>query len=356
MPLYSKHSSYFGHYFVWNFLHDFGGANGLFGDIQSINMGPDMARQFPNSSMIGIGLSMEGINQNELLYELMLEKSWRPALDWRDMPKWIQNFTVLRYTRPQSTPVYIDLRSIWHRVISVLYNTTDFQIKQFFTTRPNFSNDPSSIVNVSNIDIFYNAWDDLVDQADYYRNSTLFKYDLVDLSKEVLRFRFDEKYLELRDAFRAQDLYSFSQKGAELIDILVDMERLLATDDHFLLSTWLRGAKSQGTNQAERDLYEWNARTQITLWGANSTSIVFDYACKAWSGLVADYYIPRWSLFIEEVTKYMIRGKAIDMGRINEKILTRVELPFISAKKVYPDKTVGDSFQVVKELHSKYRY
>ena len=36
-PFYQKYSSYFGHLFVWNMLHDFGGANGLFGQISSIN-------------------------------------------------------------------------------------------------------------------------------------------------------------------------------------------------------------------------------------------------------------------------------------------------------------------------------
>ena len=352
-PLYQNYASYYGHYFVWNFLHDFGGANGLFGDIQSINVGPDVARAYPNSSMVGIGLTMEGINQNEMLYEFMLEKSFQPTLEWWDVGSWVQNFTVRRYTRPQSTPVYIDLRSIWYRIVNVLYDKRERQIKQFFAKRPNFNNNPP---NVTNVEEFYNAWDDLVGQADLYRNSTLFKYDLVDLSKEALRFLFNDKYLELRDSWQAQDLYSFNERGAELIDILNDMDRLLATDEHFLLSKWLRSAKSFGINEDERDLYEWNARTQITLWGANSTASVFDYACKAWSGLIADYYIPRWSVFIDEVKKDIIEGKQIDPVRLNEKMLLKVELPFISSKKVYPDGTSGDSFDLVKIIHSKYRY
>ncbi len=38
-----------------------------------------------------------------------------------------------------------------------------------------------------------------------------------------------------------------------------------------------------------KEMYEWNARTQVTLWGENSTQVLFDYACKAWSGLVEEY-------------------------------------------------------------------
>lgn len=353
VPLFPRYSSYFGHLFVWNMLHDFGGANGLFGDLKSTNEGPDTGRRFINSSMIGIGLTMEGINQNEFLYDFMMEKSWRGALSFWEMPEWVQNFTIRRYTRPNSTPVRIELRSVWYRVISVLYNTRDYQEKQFFTKRPSFAHSPDDLEDAQE---FMNAWDDLVEISEFYRNSTLFKYDLVDISKEALTYLFNLKYKELKTSWQEQDLYAFNEKAAELIDILNDMETLLATDDHFLLSNWIAGAKSHATNYDERVLYEWNARTQLTLWGSNNTGVVFDYACKAWSGLIADYYLPRWQLLIDEGRKCIVEGKKLDPKDLNEKLLEIVELPFISAKKVYPPGIKGDSFDVTRDIHTKYRY
>lgn len=59
-----------------------------------------------------------------------------------------------------------------------------------------------------------------------------------------------------------------------MIELLNDMEELFASDDHFLLANWLKDAKLKGNNLEERKLYEFNARSQITLWGLNSTSIV----------------------------------------------------------------------------------
>ena len=35
------------------------------------------ARKFPNSSMVGTGLSMEGIDQNYVVYDFMLEMGFR---------------------------------------------------------------------------------------------------------------------------------------------------------------------------------------------------------------------------------------------------------------------------------------
>ena len=50
--------------------------------------GPDEGRSFANSSMIGIGITMEGINQNEIIYDFMLEKSWRKALSPEELSTW----------------------------------------------------------------------------------------------------------------------------------------------------------------------------------------------------------------------------------------------------------------------------
>jgi len=52
-----------------------------------------------------------------------------------------------------------------------------------------------------------------------------------------------------------------------LLDLLLDIDKLLASDEHFLLGVWLDTAKNLSTNQQQRRLYEYNARNQITLWG-----------------------------------------------------------------------------------------
>ena len=72
---------------------------------------------------------------------------------------------------------------------------------------------------------------------------------------------------------------------------LVDLDRLLQTNKHFLLGSWLEAAKSLATNENERLQYEFNARNQITLWGPDGQ--ILDYGGKQWAGMFTDYYIPR---------------------------------------------------------------
>ena len=47
--------------------------------------------------MIGIGLTMEGINQNYVIYELMLENSWikKPL----NLTVWFAKYSIRRYNR-----------------------------------------------------------------------------------------------------------------------------------------------------------------------------------------------------------------------------------------------------------------
>lgn len=88
VPQYPRFKSFYGHYFIWNMLHNYGGANGMFGSLASSNDGPGQARTYEGSSIVGIGITPEGINQNEMIYEFLLEKAWRTSLNTHQLEKW----------------------------------------------------------------------------------------------------------------------------------------------------------------------------------------------------------------------------------------------------------------------------
>ena len=60
--------------------------------------GPFEGRSIANSSMIGTGLTMEGIFQNYVMYDLMLEMAWRTSspdpVQW-----WVLQSSVLHMCR-----------------------------------------------------------------------------------------------------------------------------------------------------------------------------------------------------------------------------------------------------------------
>ena len=48
-------------------------------------------------------------------------------------------------------------------------------------------------------------------------------------------------------------------------------DELFASDEHYLLGRWLSDARALGRSDTEKQLLEWNARTQVTLWGRPSS-------------------------------------------------------------------------------------
>ena len=51
----------------------------------------------------------------------------------------------------------------------------------------------------------------------------------------------------------------------------------------------------------------------------------------------------------------MITGVPIDLNELAEDLLVNAEMQFIFSKKEYPTNTTGDSFEIVKKIHFKYR-
>ena len=76
-------------------------------------------------------------------------------------------------------------------------------------------------------------------------------------------------------------------EGGLILELGADLEKILATDAHFLLGNWIAAARQWGNTTQESDWLEWNARMQVTLWGsleANNAAIS-DYASKQVSRL-----------------------------------------------------------------------
>ena len=100
------------------------------------------------------------------------------------------------------------------------------------------------------------------------------RYDLIDVTKEALRYYFNDAYNALIVAWTSKDVYKFNEVSGKMLSVLNDTEELLASDSHFLLGNWLSAARNKASNFEERNQYEWNARMQLTLWGTNTSSLV----------------------------------------------------------------------------------
>ena len=81
-----RDSSYWGARYIWTTLHDFGGTDGMKGDLAQINEipfagMPDATTQIAdvNTSVWGTGFTPEGIDQNPVYYEFVIGQNFREA-------------------------------------------------------------------------------------------------------------------------------------------------------------------------------------------------------------------------------------------------------------------------------------
>ena len=71
-PIWTHTDSYYGKPYIWCLLHNYGGERGIYGDLFTIASGPVVARNNPQSTMVGVGMTPEAIEHNPVVYDLMV--------------------------------------------------------------------------------------------------------------------------------------------------------------------------------------------------------------------------------------------------------------------------------------------
>lgn len=79
------------------------------------------------------------------------------------------------------------------------------------------------------------------------------RYDLVDLTRQVLSKLANQVYLDAVIAFRQKDVKNFDLHSHKFVQLVKDIDTLLASDDNFLLGTWLESAKKLARNRREME-------------------------------------------------------------------------------------------------------
>ncbi|XP_076761430.1 N-acetyl-alpha-glucosaminidase [Xylocopa sonorina] len=344
-PQYTRLKSYYGQPFIWCMLHNFGGTLGMFGSAQIINRRVFEARKMKNSTMVGTGLTPEGINQNYVIYELMNEMAYRKQPV--NLDTWFENYATRRYGAWNEYAV-----AAWKTLGRTVYNFSGYERirgKYVITRQPALNISTWTWYDQKR---FYDLWYVFLQARHGRRNNALYRHDLVDITRQALQLKADELYTAIVESFRKKDKTLFKELKERLMSLFDDLEAILASNKDFLLGTWLAMARSLATNEEELKQYEYNARNQITLWGPRGE--IEDYACKQWSGVVADYFKPRWEAFLTYLDSVLTSGTRLNITEINLKIFNDYEKPFTFSRKVYPTKETGDTIDIALRIQSKW--
>jgi alpha-N-acetylglucosaminidase len=319
---------------IWGIINNFGENTGMFGDLPRIAAEPIRASEGPyGPNMVGIGALMEGIDNNPVVYDLLFETAWAEgAIDPR---RWLIEYVRYRYGDP---PPGVD--RAWQLLLETAYRSGS-RAESVFCARPSLSVKGASTWGTTHIaydpGTFERAAREFLQPYNRLRSNDAYQHDAVDIIRQVLANRGAAAYGEMVTAYEARDKRRFDAAAQAFLNLVRTQDALLGTRREFLLGTWLAAAIAMGHSDVERTLCERNARTQITYWGPDDPATdLHDYASKEWSGLLRDFYLARWELFVREVD-----------GRWDQRNIENVnyfefERKWTEQRNAYPKEPSGD--------------
>jgi alpha-N-acetylglucosaminidase len=312
------------HDWLFCLLENFGANVGLHGRMDQLLdnfyglQGATLNAQL--STLKGIGFTMEGSENNPVMFELMSELPWRPEKFTKE--EWIRGYVRARYGG--SSPVAAHpspLEKAWLLLANSIYNCPAGNNQQgphesIFCGRPSLNNfqasswskmknyyDPASTLEAARL--FLEGVENVA-AANATRNNL--EYDLVDITRQALADQARLQYQHAIADYKAFAFESFKKDSERFLHMLLLQDSLLATRPEFRLGHWTQAALRRGTTAEEKKLYEWNARVQITTWGNRycaDTGGLRDYAHKEWQGLLRDFYYPRWKAYFDALQAQM---------------------------------------------------
>ncbi|KAJ0095775.1 hypothetical protein Patl1_17155 [Pistacia atlantica] len=382
-PIWKTSSQFYGTPYVWCMLHNFGGNIEMYGILDAISSGPVDARVSENSTMVGVGMCMEGIEQNPVVYELMSEMAFRNKKV--QVLEWLKTYAHRRYGKAVH-----QAEAAWEILYRTVYNCTDGIADHnidFIVKFPDWNPSSGSHISKQNqmpvtltlpgprrylspkkssqlpqAHLWYstqevvNALQLFIDAGNDLAGSSTYRYDLVDLTRQVLSKLANKVYSDAMVAYRKKDGKAFSLCTQKFLQLIKDTDVLLASNDNFLLGTWLESAKKLALNPSETKQYEWNARTQVTMWyDTNKTmqSQLHDYANKFWSGLLEDYYLPRAATYFGYLLKSLRDNEEFKLEEWRKEWIS-FSTNWQAGTNLYPVKAKGDSLAISRSLYDKY--
>ena len=350
-PVWSRTEAYYGKPWIWCMLHNFGQNITMSGNLTSVAQDPVNAYHDPASGkMSGIGLTMEGIGHSPLVYAMMFENVWRD--EPIDKDEFLKGYLRERYGN--CDPAAFEA---WKVLMSSVYENTvnNGGQESIITGRPSFKENPGGTTNTRmhyDNDDLVRAWRMLLSCADRLKDSDGFRYDIVDVTRQVLANHASILQQKAATMYEAGDIQGFEAAAEDFLKLIDDMDRLLGTREEFLLGCWLEDAREIGKTEAESDLYEHNARNQITLWG-NKDCRIRDYACKHWNGMMSGFYRPRWEMFFETCKAAMQSGQPMDYDAFVERSKDW-EWNWTFGKEEYADEPSSDEIKECMNIWNAY--
>lgn len=284
------HRGFYGKPWIFSYVPNFGGKTGLTGDIKMYSSSSSEALHHQDKgNLIGFGVAPEGLENNEVLYELLADMGWTDQSI--QLSEWIGTYCIARYGAYPPA-----MRQAWdgffRSCYSSLYSYPRFEWQTVVPDKKRISK-----INVS--PTFLQAVESFLSCHEMLEESPLYYDDALEFSAFYIGAKADEIYHDALKELNGGSKKAASGKLSKVKKLLLAVDKLLASHPLHRLSPWISFARNSAKDTLAKDKREADAKRLITTWGGGQE----DYAARFWSGLIKDYYIPRIELYFNSTSE-----------------------------------------------------
>lgn len=330
---------------IWNF----GGHTTMGANLAEWNTSYWKWKAKTGSKLSGIALMPEGSENNPVAFDFFTEIAWQQGPV--DLEKWFDTWAERRYGGKDQ-----NAQAAWQTMRQTAYQTpaNGWSESQdgLFGAQPSLTVNTAAAWSPGSMRYdglaFDQALPDLLAVKSELRNNDAYRYDLMDVTRQVLSNRSRILLPQIKAAYDAQDKETFNKLTGTWLTWMKLLDEVVATNSQTLLGPRLESAKSMAASAAESAMLEYDVRSILTVWGDRSGSTsggLHDYANREWAGLVGDFYYSRWETYFDELKSALTEGrreKQIDWYALGE--------AWARQQNKYATEPKGDIYQVAQKV------
>ena len=292
---------FYGKDWIWSTVPNFGGRTALKGQLDFyLNGHLDALASSSRGHLSGFGSSPEGVENNEILYELISAAGW--SSQQIDLDTFLEAYTKARYgSAPDG------LLDFWKELRQSVYGNFTNNARFLWQQRPAYHRGETMQIN----EHYFKGIESFLSQSRKFKGNKAYEADAIQYAALYLAAKADYLLKQANWALVAGDKKAAAKKVKKLYRILSDADALLESHPILRMQRWLDFATEFATSEKEAEAFREEARRLVSTWSGPS---LHDYSSRVWSGLIRDYYIPR----LKNYYNCALEGKYISLAEPDE--------------------------------------
>lgn len=324
-------------------VNNFGGQHVLRGGLKNSLLKPYKFINDNYYTMVGIGLMPESLDCDEVFFDILSYTSVnneKPIIE-----DYLTYFITNRYGYCNES-----LQKAWHILANDIYLKDDITVcfESPYLAMPSLDatkvsrfskgakdNYPDKLIRVTKL---------LLENYDLCKDSSSYIFDLADIARQTSANYSWHLVYSMKNDYLEKNYKSFENNSKLFLKLMSLQDKICSCHSKMLFGKYL--AYTKNVCKSDSLLFNIQLRRLITLWGDKKSSYVLnDYGAREYGGLIRDYYLARWKIYLNMVSESLLNNKPM-----NEHDFYHDSESFINESKPYTLTTRKDLNSLVSNL------